>query len=297
MLPKWDGKERVKRFLLDYLGTGSSPYFEVVGLYLWTAMAARILEPGCHVDMVPVIVGRQGLGKTTFLRVIAPNPAYCVEACLTDSPSQLARKVLGKSVVVWEELAGIKGRVDADRVKTFITNPYVELSSFTKAGMDRFDRRFLIFGTSNRKDFLRDVTGSRRYLPFEANWIDLPKLQQDKHQLWAEALHIVQARVSQDKSLVDFEDAERLAEAEFEEFTLQTRWYDDKDLHQFLSGGQDKFSTEKALNAVGLHVGIQKPDRNEMANTLRQLGYKYHGDRSLFSGRKPKVWQIGRAHV
>lgn len=289
-LPKSDGKERVKHFLSDYLGTGISPYFEAVGLYLWTAMVARLLEPGCQVDMVPVIVGRQGLGKTSFLRTIAPNPAYCVEACLTDSPSQLARKLVGKTVVVWEELAGIKGRVDADRVKTFITNPYVELSSFTKAGMDRFDRRFVIFGTSNRKDFLRDVTGNRRYLPFESYWIDLVKLQHDKDQLWAEALEIVKTRQLAGQPIVAYEDAERLAEAEFEEFTHQARWYGDPSLHRFLVGGADQFSTEEALDALSVHTIKGKLDRNEMSNTLRQLGYKYGKGKSLPDGRKPKVW-------
>lgn len=289
-LPKWDGKERVKHFLPDYLGTGISPYFEAVGLYLWTAMVARLLEPGCQVDMVPVIVGRQGLGKTSFLRAIAPNPAYCVEACLTDSPSQLARKLLSKTVVVWEELAGIKGRVDADRVKTFITNPYIELSSFTKAGMDRFDRRFVIFGTSNRKDFLRDVTGNRRYLPFESYWIDLVKLQHDKDQLWAEALEIIKTRQLAGQSIVAYEDAERLAEAEFEEFTHQARWYGDPSLHRFLVGGADQFSTEEALDALSVHTMKGKLDRNEMSNTLRQLGYKYGKGKSLPDGSKPKVW-------
>jgi Virulence-associated protein E len=296
-LPEWDGKERVKHFLPDYLGTGSSRYFEAVGLYIWTAPVARILVPGCQVDMVPVIVGRQGLGKSSLLRLLAPIPDFFGEACLTDSPYQLSRKVLGKTHIIWEELAGIGGRKDADNAKIFITSRTVELSSRVKRGLDTFDRRFVIFGTSNRKDFLRDPTGHRRYLPFESTWVDLKKFEKDKLQFWAEALEIVKNRQSAGKTLVAYEDAERLAEAEYQEFMHQARWYGDPDLHKFLDAGSDKFRTEEALNAVHLHMAISKSDRNEMANTLRQLGYKYHGDRSIVAGRKPKVWHKPKPKV
>lgn len=291
-LPKWDSIKRIERFLPDYLGTGSSPYFEAVGRYLWTAMYARLAYPGCKADMVPVIVGKQGIGKTRLLNLIAPEPSYYVDACLTDSAHKLGRKVLGKSLVGWEELAGIKGKVDADRVKTFITNGYDELPSLTKKGMDRYDRRFVIFGTSNRKDFLRDETGSRRFLPFESKWIDLANLEADKLQLWAEAHHIVRERMSLGLSLVDYQDAERLAVVEYDDFMHQARWYGDPLLHRFLSGGKDQFHTADALKAVGVSEAmITHRHRIDMAKTLRQLRYEMRQDRSIVPGKKVKVWR------
>lgn len=53
-LPPWDGVPRVANFLPVYLGTKRKPYTNAVGRYLWTAMVARILQPGCKVDMMPV---------------------------------------------------------------------------------------------------------------------------------------------------------------------------------------------------------------------------------------------------
>lgn len=297
-LPKWDGIKRIERFLPDYLGTSSSPYFEAVGRYLWTAMYARLANPGCKADMVPVIVGKQGIGKTRLLNLIAPEPSYYVDACLTDSAHKLGRKVLGKSLVGWEELGGIKGKADADRVKTFITNHFDELPSSIKKGMDRHERRFVIFGTSNRKDFLRDITGNRRYLPFDSRWINLTRVQQDKLQLWAEARHMVLKRQSLGLSFVDYDDAERLAVAEHEDFLHQARWYDDEELHKFLSGGRDKFRTEDALRVVGVNDAmINKFHRNEMAKTLRQLGYDRRQDRSVVKGKKPSVWHMPKSQT
>ncbi len=155
-LPAWDGIRRIERFLPDYLGTLDAPYERAVGPYWWMAMVARIVEPGYKVDMVPVLVGKQGTHKTTLLESIAPTLEHYADVRLTERSAELALKVTGKIVVAWEELRGIGGRRDADEVKTFITNRYVEFRSKSKMGTDQHLRRFVIVGTSNRRDFLRD---------------------------------------------------------------------------------------------------------------------------------------------
>lgn len=287
----WDGVQRVERFLPDYLGTPPTPYAYAVGRYLWTAMVTRIMEPGCKADMVPVLVGRQGVGKTSVLASIAPTPDHCGEARLTDRSSDLSRKVLGKTLVVWEELRGIAGRGDADEVKTFITSPYVEVRSRIRAGMDRHLRRFIIVGTSNRRDFLRDATGHRRYLPLDVRWVDHDRVAADKDQLWAEALQMVMQRRAAGLSLIDYQDAERLAGDEYQKYLNQARWVDDDVLLDWLKAGHDQFRTQDALEVVlGRNGTIGRRDRLDMADTLRQLGLKskptYIGD----PNRRPDRW-------
>ena len=292
-LPAWDRTKRVERFLPDYLGTPDTPYEQAVGCYLWTAMVARILIPGCKVDMIPVLVGKQGIGKTRLLSSIAPIPEWWGEVRLTDS-SDLVRKVIGKVVVGWEEMRGIRGRVDADEVKTFITSPYVELRSKTNAAMDRHLRRFTIIGTSNRRDFLRDPTGHRRYLPFDVHFIDLEKVRSNNEQLWAEALHIVMQRQISGQSLVDYVDAERLAVAEYQRYIDQARWVDDETLLAWLKAGNDRFRTEDALKVVGVDL-IRQPDRLEMVKSLKQLGFDFRSAHVRGSSGKPKRWHQHQA--
>lgn len=236
-------------------------------------MVARILKPGCKADMVPVLVGGQGAGKSEILKMMAPTPYHCVEACLTDPSSKLAHKTIGKTLVVWEELRGISGRIDADNVKTFITSDYMELPKKKGRGMDRLARRFIIFGTSNRYDFLRDPTGHRRYLPFDVRQINHDSFNADKEQLWAEALEIVRLRRAADESLVDFADAERLGPGYCKAFIKRGAWADSESLQAWLNGKVRRFSTAEALRVVGIvDVEGQKPSR-EMALSLRQLGY------------------------
>ena len=130
-LPSWDGVPRIDQFLPTYLKTKSGQYETSVSRYWWTAMVSRILDPGCKADMVPVLVGPQGTFKTTALNLIAPLPGFCIDVNLTENGMRLGVKLVGKSLVIWEELRGIRGRVDADEVKTFITQRYFEIFHVT----------------------------------------------------------------------------------------------------------------------------------------------------------------------
>lgn len=270
-LPLWDGTKRVSNFLPAYFNTRGTPYSYAVGNYIWTAMVARILEPGYKVDMVPVLVGEQGVRKTTALTVMAPTPAQREDATLSDRTSKLAYTTIGKTVLAWEELQGIRGRVDADQVKTFITLPHVDIPGSKKGTYERYLRRFVIFGTSDRYEFLQDPAGNRRYLPFEVKAIDITKLEADKLQLWAEAFEIVKIRQQANSSLVDFADAERLAPLEHRDFSKRAPWADSKKLKFWVDNQATFFSTPDAMEAIGIPPEDFPKNRTKMAGSLRQL--------------------------
>ena len=54
---KWDGVARVESFLRDYMGVTDTPYTRAVSRYMWTALAGRVLSPGCEAPMAPVFIG------------------------------------------------------------------------------------------------------------------------------------------------------------------------------------------------------------------------------------------------
>jgi predicted P-loop ATPase len=293
-LPAWDGTHRIDDFLPTYLGTQNGQYERSIGPYWFTAMVARILEAGCKADFVPILVGGFSKGKSTFLRNVVPSQNFWTEACLTDPIRLVTQKVIGRILVVWEELAGIKSKADVDKVKAFITNPVIELNSRDHRGMDRHGRRFILAGTSSKKHFLRDTDGYGRYLPFEIGKIDLELLRNDILQLWAEALHLVRQRQSACLSLVDYGAVSQLVKYEYHKYIYNSNvkydvFYDNrKEYQKIINSLGDNFKTVDAIAAVGLSNVKCKANANGMAKLLRDLDYRYSP--RMVSGVRQKVW-------
>ena len=119
-LPPWDGVPRVARWLADVCSAADTPYTAAVSTYLWTALAARVLNPGCQADMVPILVGGQGVGKTRTVRAIAPAVEYYASLSFESRDADLGRRLRGKLVAEVEELRGLHTR-DAEAIKAFVS--------------------------------------------------------------------------------------------------------------------------------------------------------------------------------
>src|SRR5262249_16761330 len=56
---QWDGTERLSKLFTAYFGAQPGPYIDAVSRMFLLAMVARIYEPGCKADYMPVIEGPQ----------------------------------------------------------------------------------------------------------------------------------------------------------------------------------------------------------------------------------------------
>ena len=213
----WDQIPRIDNLMRDYYGWEDSLYSRAVGAYLMTALAGRALVPGCQADMAVILVGLQGVGKTSAVRALAPFPLAFGEVDLSKRDADLARQARGKMIVEWAEMRGLAGR-DRDGITAWITRRREEWIPKHIEYATVFERRFVIIGTANMMELLDDPTGERRWLPGVTGAVDVAGLTRDCTQLWAEGA----ARFN--VGGVEWELAERLARDEHAQFKVHDEW-------------------------------------------------------------------------
>lgn len=297
-IPEWDGVERVHRFLPDYFASEDREYTRAVGLYIWTAMIGRIQSPGCKADMMPIAQGPQGAGKSEALKAMVPCIDYHVEISLTKSDSEIARMLRGKILVEMDELRGLRQR-DVEHLKAFVSRRYEEWVPKYKEFSESFPRRCLLFGTTNADQFLADDTGQRRYLPFRCDHgIRVDAIRRDQAQLWAEAYALWQ------RYGVLHADAERLAEAEHEDYRVEDpweeiigRWLEEPDVAAEVGAGDGTRNGDRPLTvpeiaqgALGLraeYFGAFAAGR--IRSVLKEMGYTYRSVQRE-DGKRARRW-------
>ena len=181
----WDRKPRLNGWLITYAGADDTPLNCAMGERWLISSVARIFQPGCQVDSYLQLEGPQGIRKSTLLRTLAGDEYF------TDHVSELGSKdsrieLHGKTIIEYPELDRIKGR-DLNRVKAFLTARYDCFRPPYGRRAINVPRSCVFAATTNDATSLTDETGGRRCWPVRCGTIDIPQLERDRDQLWAEA--------------------------------------------------------------------------------------------------------------
>lgn len=187
----WDGTDRLTGFHERVLGVLPGPYGQELVNYMFTALAGRCLTPGVKADITPVLIGRQGVRKSTFIEALAPIEESYLAVNLASRDEDLSRLLRGRLVVEAGELRGMSAR-DAESLKDWLTRTKETwVPKYREMSID-FYRRFLMIGSTNTSKFLTDPTGSRRWMPVEVcqtrPFIDTDYVLKHRDQLWAQAV-------------------------------------------------------------------------------------------------------------
>jgi hypothetical protein len=188
----WDGVPRLKYFAREVLHAGKSQYAADVGVYMYLAITARIYLTDVSIDAIPVLIGKQKARKSRLVKALALVPEHYTKINFTDSDADKVRKMVGRSVINWDELSGV-ARSDINAIKSFITETKDTIvPKFSNKAVD-IVRRGVMIGTTNDARFLIDPTGNRRFFPLTIGsaGIDLDKQEANKEQYYAEALHLI----------------------------------------------------------------------------------------------------------
>lgn len=273
---RWDGVPRVAAFAHRGWSWADTPYSEAVSRYVWTALAGRVLEPGVQADMAPILYGPQGYGKTSAIKAMSPHPDFYAEVKLDETDDNTSRRLRGKLIGELEELRGLNSRA-SEEIKAFISRTRESWVPKYREFATTFERRLLLFGTTNEDEILADGTGERRWLPGEClERLDIEWIKANRDQLWAEgaSLFLVEG--------IDWRQAETLGRAEHGRFKVSDPW--SGPVVQWLlddTGMTPAPATQPFLSASdvmsgALGIPISQQDRSKEARVgkvLRALGW------------------------
>ncbi len=186
---KWDSVKRLDTLLIDYLGAEDTPYTRAVIRKSLVAAVARIIRPGIKYDYMPILTGPQGIGKSTFLSILAG--AWFSDSLASFSGKDAAEMLQGVWINEIGELTAFS-RAETNHVKQFLSKREDIYREAYGRRTNRFKRQCVFFGTSNDAEFLKDSTGNRRFWPVQVGvnpptksiWEDL---KEERDLIWAEA--------------------------------------------------------------------------------------------------------------
>lgn len=209
---KWDGVPRLDTLFIDYLGAEDNIYTRAVARKSLTAAVARAFEPGCKYDTMPILIGRQGAGKSTLIRTIGKK--WYADGLSTFEGKEAAESIQGKWIIEAGEMAGYT-RAEENASKQFLSRQVDVFRQAYGRRTQEYPRRCVFFGSSNQYEFLKDITGNRRFWPIDIEaqkptknvYVNLPS---EVDQIWAEA--VVRYKNGESLIIEDNEAALKIAE-------------------------------------------------------------------------------------
>ncbi|MEB5927214.1 virulence-associated E family protein [Enterococcus faecalis] len=238
---KWDGTKRIERIFIDYLGVEDTEYTREVTKKWFTGAVARIYRPGVKFEIVPILSGAQGVGKSTLVNKLAPDFFSDGLRGLGETKDDL-QFLIGSWLLEISELSAMK-KTEVEKTKQFISAREDRFRVVYGDIPQRYPRTCVFIGTSNPDQYLKDKTGNRRFYPLPCERSRQKKtvfdgsLEKIVPQIWAEAKHYYDngealylreeiekvAREKQQEAMVE-DIAEKII-YEYLEIELPENWY------------------------------------------------------------------------
>ena len=208
-LPEWDGVKRIETIICDLYDIKPNAFYKEASKAWWVGIVQRIMRPGCKFDMMVVISGQQGIGKSQFGKSIATlnwggnmanidiQPNYFGDDELPFDKKDAYEQLGGIMIYELPEFEKYYKKSDASTIKSFVSKTTDKYRKSYGRRVGEYRRQCVFIATTNDNKPLRDRTGNRRFLPFYSR---LPKnvsrLYQEKYwneekrnQCLAEAMH------------------------------------------------------------------------------------------------------------
>ena len=283
---RWDGVERIETVALDVLGAEDTRINRTMIWSWFVSAVARALKPGCKVDTSLVLVGPQGIGKSSFFRVLGGE--WFSDSAVDIESKDAMLQINSAWIYELGELDHVTSRSHAGRIKAFVSSQVDTYRAPYARAVEAIPRHNVIVGSTNETQFLTDATGDRRFWVVAATRVDVKALVRDRDQLWAEAVE----QYGRGYGWWLAADAERAREEATEAHRVADPWEDAVAAWlAALSPHEARAVTTQRLLTGACGVEIERIGTREsarVAQIMRRLGWEQRVLR--VAGRSTRVW-------
>ena len=273
----WDGIPRVESFLSNYMGVDDSIYTRAISKNFWTGIAARTYWPGCQLDNMLVFKGKQGIRKSSALRIIGGK--WYTAAGDNVLSKDFYEILQGKLIIEVAELAGFHNS-EMVIINRVVTNPTDRFRVSYGHLAEDHPRQCIFAATTNEDMPLRDHTGGRRFWPVKCGEILIEEIIKNRSQLFAEAVSLYKAGTTW------FEVPQAETEAEQEDNRQADVW---EEVISDATSHREQITTNEIAQI--LKISIDKLDRMtqvRIGKCMRVIGYEYRPIR--IDGKLTRIW-------
>jgi hypothetical protein len=144
---------------------------------------------GIYSILCLVLTGQvQGTGKTNFFRELLPEPLRWLFSInkLDGKEADIGQLMCSKWLILDDEFGG-KSKQDEKRFKELISKDVFSIRKPYGRYFEDMKRLSVLCGTTNEEQVINDLTGNRRIIPIQVNYIDEVKFAEvDKTELFIE---------------------------------------------------------------------------------------------------------------
>jgi len=159
---EWDGTKRAADFLPTYLGVEKSDTTTLETKIFFVGAVAKTFKPETKFDYVLDLVGGQGTGKTTLLKIMS-NGWYTDQFTDFENKDNFGNMV--RALIVNDDEMTATNNSSFEILKKFISAEQLAYRPpYGRYAVRRY-KNFVIARTTNEVTYLKDKTGERRFMP------------------------------------------------------------------------------------------------------------------------------------
>lgn len=281
----------------QFFRTKSKLHTAMVRKWLIGAVA-RVMDPGCQMDYCLVLQSdTQGIGKSTTLRVLASPDWFC--STIPEGDKDLNLNIHNTWIFELAELEALTSRKAAGHLKNMLTTTTDSVRVPYGKAPERLKRPSVFCATVNKRDFLRDDTGNRRFwvVPIDGtDKINRDELACVRDGIWKAA---VLAWRSGELPMLP-EDLADASEQQNDDYQEQDPWL--PLLAKYLSRRQQEEQIPvqvcELLDHLGMHKDRQNPREAGRAREVAELlGWRHRQGTTTDKRRVKGLWPPTATHA